>query len=79
MTLREIISESKTPRFQEYGYHRQTDPVIDGHISYLRAAGDETILVDVPAKEWHYMSNGVVKTVGSTENGSLNKFLSGIA
>lgn len=76
MTLRELLSEAKNVRIEEFGYKRQDSPVVDGHISYIK--GDKIILVDEPGKEWHLMEKGVVTKVGEMTDNSLKKFLSGV-
>lgn len=77
-TFKEILKESSTKKdpydyLKGYGFIEQDLPVVDGHISYLRF--DDVILIDTPAKEWHFMEDGVVVDVGSTEDDSLENYL----
>jgi len=74
MTLREILTEAKTVSPEDFGYTKQTAPVVDGHVTYTSSGGKQ-ILIDVSAKEWHFMNRGVVTEVGKTTDGSLRKLL----
>lgn len=76
MTLKEIITEAKNVRIEDFGYKKQESPVVDGHISYIK--GDKIILIDEPGKEWHLMEKGVVTKVGEMSDGSLKRLLSGV-
>ena len=76
MTLKELLSEAKNVRIEEFGFKKQDSPVVDGHISYIK--GDKIILVDEPGKEWHLMEKGVVTKVGEMTDNSLKKYLSGV-
>lgn len=71
MRLKDIITEARTVRIEDYGFKKQEQPVVDGHISYIK--GDKIILVDEPGKEWHLLEKGVVTKVGEMADGSLKK------
>jgi hypothetical protein len=49
----------------------------EGHITFTnREDPNDQFLVDVPGKEWHHMTKGVVDQKGSMTDDSLDKYVS---